>query len=661
LGRPVAFFLKMDKIQALKRRGNMTRKPRTQCFAYVLFFLCCLLGFAAWVEPSAANGPGAEEKKPQHVLRDLGIAKNMKDPRSASAGGSISGRVTDTSGVGIQNIKVIFTWGQIETHRFYKLTDANGDYLATGFGECTVSIVFDRNGLDYVSQSYPSDVHVYADGNIANIDAQLADAGSISGRVTDASGVGINYFTVYFYNLNNNEIGSVRTDADGNYLASGLPVGAAKVQFHVFWQDLVSEWYNGKSSFAAADPVTVTARSTTPNVNARLAAGGHISGRVTDAAGNGIASLQVRLCDLDKKDLRASLTDASGYYTLLGVSSGSFKVQFFTGYYFAEWYNNKTTFASADPVAAVAGATTPNIDAQLTPGGSIHGQVTDFSGVGIENIHIDFFDQLNDLVKSVQTNADGNYDSDNLMPGPYKVFFYSTDRQRFVPEWYRDKGTLATADPVVVTEGYMTSHIDARLAVPAINSCTVIAPAGGESWTAGTVHQVAWSTTGTIANVKIDYSTDSGSTWALVAGNTANRGSYSWTIPNTPSSRCLVRISDAANAATSDASDAVFSILMNLGLAAERREINAFSIVRQYGQIQFQVQTASDQVSEYRILRRAGSGGFVLLKTVAPSELQNNQFTLQDKYLEKSTLYTYRVEAYDATSQLVGYSAEKTI
>ncbi len=46
-------------------------------------------------------------------------------------------------------------------------------------------------------------------------------------------------------------------------------------------------------------------------------------------------------------------------------------------------------------------------------------------------------------------------------------------------------------------------------------------------------------------------------------------------------------------------------------------------------------------------MRRKGNEGFVLVKTIAPSELQNNQFQTQDKYLEKDFLYTYRLEACD--------------
>ncbi len=102
-------------------------------------------------------------------------------------------------------------------------------------------------------------------------------------------------------------------------------------------------------------------------------------------------------------------------------------------------------------------------------------------------------------------------------------------------------------------------------------------------------------------------------------------------------------------------------IQLKLDLQAERREIRAYSILRHYSQVGFTVDNPGIPVVQYRIMRRKGSADFALLRTIAPSELQNNQFQMQDKYLEKDISYTYRVEAYDTAGQLVGRSTEKTI
>jgi hypothetical protein len=197
--------------------------------------------------------------------------------------------------------------------------------------------------------------------------------------------------------------------------------------------------------------------------------------------------------------------------------------------------------------------------------------------------------------------------------------------------------------------------------VPTLDSITVTAPNGGENWMAGTVHNISWASSETTAEVNIDYSANKGGSWSPVVTNTTNDGKYIWTLPDTPSTQCLVRISYIADASINDVSNSVFTIMMSLDLQAERREVKAFSIIRQYGKIQFLSGNAGNSVAQYRIMRRKGSNDFALLKAVAPSELQNNQFQLQDKYLEKDITYTYRVEAYDGADQLIGISLEKTI
>lgn len=91
-------------------------------------------------------------------------------------------------------------------------------------------------------------------------------------------------------------------------------------------------------------------------------------------------------------------------------------------------------------------------------------------------------------------------------------------------------------------------------------SLQLISPNGGESWTAGTTRTITWSSTGPIANVRIEYSTNNGSAWSDVTTSTPDDGNYSWTIPGTTSVQCLVRISDAGNASINDTSNTAFTI-----------------------------------------------------------------------------------------------------
>ena len=93
----------------------------------------------------------------------------------------------------------------------------------------------------------------------------------------------------------------------------------------------------------------------------------------------------------------------------------------------------------------------------------------------------------------------------------------------------------------------------------------VTSPNGGEVWQAGSTHPITWTSSGSIANVKIEYSTTSPWDGQLVDPKTVvasvpNTGSYQWVVPQALSMVCYVRVSDAAGT-TSDTSDAAFGIL----------------------------------------------------------------------------------------------------
>ncbi|MBN1620791.1 S8 family serine peptidase [candidate division WOR-3 bacterium] len=89
-------------------------------------------------------------------------------------------------------------------------------------------------------------------------------------------------------------------------------------------------------------------------------------------------------------------------------------------------------------------------------------------------------------------------------------------------------------------------------------SIIVTSPNGGETWYIGTVHNITW-TDNNVDNFDIHYSTNNGSAWISVASNITGN-SRAWTIPNTSSTQCLVRVRDHNHTSISDVCDAVFTI-----------------------------------------------------------------------------------------------------
>jgi len=93
------------------------------------------------------------------------------------------------------------------------------------------------------------------------------------------------------------------------------------------------------------------------------------------------------------------------------------------------------------------------------------------------------------------------------------------------------------------------------------SSVTVTYPAGSESWWIGTVHPINWTAANDISYIDIEYSTNNGSSWLPVVSSVLNNGQYDWTVPNTPSSLCLIRVSNAAHPPTNDICASNFSIV----------------------------------------------------------------------------------------------------
>ncbi len=97
---------------------------------------------------------------------------------------------------------------------------------------------------------------------------------------------------------------------------------------------------------------------------------------------------------------------------------------------------------------------------------------------------------------------------------------------------------------------------------PPAQPLVLLQPNGGEIFQIATKRFIIWQAQSGIANVKLEYSTNNGGNWTVITPSTpAATGSYSWTIPNTPSVTCLVRISNAANAAVNSVSASNFYIM----------------------------------------------------------------------------------------------------
>src|SRR5271165_353651 len=266
---------------------------------------------------------------------------------------------------------------------------------------------------------------------------------------------------------------------------------------------MVLEYYNGKPSLASADPVGVTAGATTSGVNAAMVAGGQITGTVTDSATRAaLAGICVQASDSSGGEVASTQTNSSGVYTLSALPTGSYRVGFAdcaagpdnAGTYVTQYYNGKATLASADPIAVTAGTTTSGINAAMVTHGEITGTVTDSaSKAPVAGICVDIYDSSGSVVSSVPTDSSGAYVSPRLAAGSYHVGFFNCGASTYASQYYNDQATLASADPVTVTDGTTTSGINAALVATGATPPTVATGSGssvgsGSATVSGTVN-----------------------------------------------------------------------------------------------------------------------------------------------------------------------------
>ena len=314
---------------------------------------------------------------------------------SMQPGGSISGTVT-AEGVGpLAGICVgVFTLdGSGITNT---ATGADGKYTITGVGAADYIVGFDSSGFcpggtqsDYITQWYDNQptqesatpVAVTAGDDTGSINAVMQPGGSISGTVTAASDGGLGGICVNVNSLDGQFGTGTGTASDGTYTITGLPAGDYQVQFSVGCgnpDNYASQWFDNQPSQSTAATVPVTVGNETDHIDAAMRPGGSISGVVSAAGGGPIAGICATASTADGEWINNSATGADGKYTIIGLGTGDYLVNFdsngfcpngIQSNYIGQWYDNQPGPDTATPVAVTAGGDTGSINALMQPAG----------------------------------------------------------------------------------------------------------------------------------------------------------------------------------------------------------------------------------------------------------------------------------------------------
>ncbi|MHC1737523.1 MAG: M6 family metalloprotease domain-containing protein [Ignavibacteriaceae bacterium] len=95
-----------------------------------------------------------------------------------------------------------------------------------------------------------------------------------------------------------------------------------------------------------------------------------------------------------------------------------------------------------------------------------------------------------------------------------------------------------------------------------LDALSYVSPSVNEYLRIGETKDIKWLNFGTSEIVKIEFSSDSGTSWHQIADNiSANSGMYAWTVPSVVSYKCKIRITDKNNAGKQCQTEGTFAII----------------------------------------------------------------------------------------------------
>jgi protocatechuate 3,4-dioxygenase beta subunit len=368
---------------------------------------------------------------------------------------SISGRVK----YGVDGVGGVPISAENDTMYNQTYTTANGNYILkvfkpnAGTSKYYVYAYVDYYSGYYIDTSYRSNISPGA----VNVDFTMKKiSGGVQGRITDGK-TGEPIKNAYGY-FSGPSYRSFSSDDSGYYKVRLL--------------DGTYSLYVNANYYESYNDYNVIISGTILTKNVTLVRTGSFSGTVKDESGKPIPNVSIYAQDTLGYNYYYGNTDAFGKYIIGGLNTASYKAQANRSGYISQWYNKKSVMDSATAINVVKGFDTPNIDFELSLGGSISGLVKDKTGKGIPNINVYVLDTMSMYgVAYTQTNDSGKYIASGLFSGKYYVATYSND---YLDQWYNGASSYLTATKVPVIMYQNTPNINFTLSPGGIISGKVL-------------------------------------------------------------------------------------------------------------------------------------------------------------------------------------------
>jgi protocatechuate 3,4-dioxygenase beta subunit len=502
-----------------------------------------IAGRAAVVVPASRTAPGSgtpsrTDQQLPHVTRhllatvgddgavDVSVGTGSVAAVSATVSGyyltragaaSIAGRVVDTAGKPLRNVRVLVRTGD-------DFTPVGGDVLTRGDGTYSLPnlpdgqyhVCFDPNTATggtsttgYVPECFDDQPFPFAgqdggdavtvrSGSTARADATLQPGAAVTGKVADAAGHPLANAQVFAFwdGVGMVEGRPVSTAKDGTYKLLGLDPAVTPTL--VCFEGANARGGTSTTGYqeTCSSPLALASGVAVKAGTQVLVAGAAISGTVTDALGHPLANASVFLGGSLLGPVVAP-TAADGSYLAKGLS-GSQQMACFDGAqatgggsdqqgYVAQCWGNRPWWDPAY-VDVTPGTTTTGIEAQLALGAEITGHVTDAAGhaLALALVNADVFDaDFNGIGVSAWTDGLGGYRLRNLPSGTATACFDGTSATSaapspygYVAQCYDGAPDYPTATRFTLTGGQTQAAVDAALVAGGAVAGTVLSTAG---------------------------------------------------------------------------------------------------------------------------------------------------------------------------------------
>ncbi|WP_354349897.1 carboxypeptidase regulatory-like domain-containing protein, partial [Pseudarthrobacter sp. PvP090] len=383
----------------------------------------------------------------------------------------------------------------------------DGNYKVTDLAAGAYKLQFSSSSGEVLEQWYQNatsfssatPVTVTAGQNLAGINVTVTKAATISGKVfvpagVSRSGIGVTAVPSASQWQSGGQHASVALD--GSYKIMGLVAGTYKIQFSGAGTGALDEWHLNGASFETATALTLTAGQDLIGLNATLAKGATISGKVTAPAGVNLSDAYVSATPAASNGsplTRSGSVSSDGSYKVIGLAAGAYKLQFSgrnTGA-LEQWYRNADSFETATAVTVTAGQDLTGINTTLVKGATISGKVTAPAGVNVANVSVEVWSADMRHRGESTLGQDGSYKLTGLPAGSYKLHFSGWNTGA-VDQWHKNAASSVTATAVTVATGQDLTGVNASLVKAPTVSGKVTLPTG---MSASSIHVALYSAT----------------------------------------------------------------------------------------------------------------------------------------------------------------------